>query len=517
MCPLHSRRDFLRWLGATVVVRGAWATPAGLPTDNPSRRYKLDWTDQIRWDRVVSVADVPGASADDRIARAQKIVAEQGGGVVYLPAGTYRLSDSIRLLDGVVLRGEPPKLEDARQDAYSLGTRLEFPLYEFRPEGNGTPIETAFKGIVLDNPSNGAHCGLVHLHIERGHVRWLEAEGHQSRPNRIVYGCIFRNAAVVDPAVPDLSIGQHPWQRFTARHAAAIEIEAAGNILVANNRLPKSGEANFVMKGYRLLQGKTPIELDEVIFDYDNRPGIYVNHFAIGGAGAEGPDGTPETHPHGFRRGIVIADNYIFQTGRMAIGFCGDGVVCRGNVIRFARDVVRPTVTGRSVTAGTSTNDNRAVEMRGWRWVVEDNDYEVYRNWAYGRKYLINDGEGLMHEDHCNSTVLDSVLRRNRGNAYISIYKTGGIDGLLVEDNEVPHIMVVADRNRSRHPIRRVRIVGNVTEGGIHVGGEPSEDVVVERNRCRAASPAKILNQARARLADNINYVEDPTPPKLRT
>lgn len=200
----------------------------------------------------------------------------------------------------------------------------------------------------------------------------------------------------------------------------------------------------------------------------------------------------------------------------------GDRFRRRWRGVRRKRDPFRkgrlapPPTTGRQTTTGACTNDNRAVEMRGWRWRLEDNDYEVHRNWAFDRKYLINDGEGLMHEAHCNSTVLDSALIGNRGNASISIYKTGGIDGLVVERNQVPNIMVVADRNKSRHPIRRVRIAENVTSGPIHVGGEPSQDVVVERNRCTAPGGTKLLNQANAVLQDNSGFIEDRTPPTLR-
>lgn len=509
------RRQLLQAAVCCIAVRSR-VRGSDMPSINPASRYQLDWVDRLPWNRTLNLADVPGDSDDERLARAQTMLASQGGGVVFLPAGTYRFRDTIRLLDGIILRGVPPEHDDARRDDYRLATRLEFPRYRFTTEDGGLPIETAFKAIELANPANGAGCGLVHIHIEHARIHWREADAHTSQPGRIVFGCILRNCATADPAVPDSTIGQHSWQRFTNRHAAAIEIEAAGNVLVANNRLPPS-DAHFTMNGFRLQHRKEGIvDVDGVVFDYDNRPGIYVNHFAIGGPGGGGPDGTPETHPHGFRRGIVIADNYIWLTGRMGIGFAGDGVLCKGNVIRMARDVWRPTVTGRQTTTGASTNDNRAVEMRGWKWRIEDNDYEVHRNWAYDRKYLINDGEGLMHEDHCNSTVLDSALIGNRGNAYISIYKTGGIDGLVVERNQVPNIMVVADRNQSRHPIRRVRISDNITIGPIHVGGDPAEDVVVERNRCTAMGGAKLLNQANALLRDNIGYVEDQTPPKLR-
>jgi hypothetical protein len=271
------------------------------------------------------------------------------------------------------------------------------------------------------------------------------------------------------------------------------------------------------------------VNVDGVIFDYDNRAGIYLNHYGIGGPGGQGPDGTPETYPHGFRKSLVIRDNYVFNTGRCAIGFCGDGVRCLHNVIRFARDVWRPTVTGRHISHGASTNDNRAVEMRGWRWVVHGNAYEVYRNLAYDRKYSINDGEGLMHEDHVNSTVKDSVLTNNRGNAYLSIYQTAGIDGLLVEGNDLridpgaggePAIHVTANRTSDPFPCRNVRILDNTVSGrGILISGSPAANNVVRGNRAVGDRPQKIKNEAGAVVEDNEGFEVDDTPwmsPEMR-
>jgi hypothetical protein len=181
-------------------------------------------------------------------------------------------------------------------------------------------------------------------------------------------------------------------------------------------------------------------------------------------------------------------------------------VLCQGNVIRFAPDVYRPTATGRDRTTGASTNDNRAVQMRGWRWIVRDNDYEVHRNIAADRKYRINDGEGLMHEDHVNSTVKDSVLEGNRGNTYISIYKTAGIDGLIVRNNTIADgIMVVADRNKSRHECKNVRVEKNTTAGGpITLGGEPSSGNVIRQNR--STKPAKLILRAVAEVGENEGF-----------
>nr|MCU0780631.1 hypothetical protein [Akkermansiaceae bacterium] len=298
------------------------------------------------------------------------------------------------------------------------------------------------------------------------------------------------------------------------------------NLLIAHNRLPRSGDDDFTMNGYVVQanergKGKAAVAIDGVRFDYDNRPGIYANHFAVGGPGGVGPNGTPETHPEGFRKGTVMHGNYVFSTGRCAIGFSGDGTVATGNVIRFAKDAWRPTATGRDRTSGSSTNDTRAMEIRGWRWDVSDNDYEVHRNWAYDRKYPINDGEGLMHEDHCNSSIRDSVMRGNRGNAYLSLYKTAGIDGLLIEGNDIrppggassiAPIFVSANRTREPFPIRNVTIRGNTTNGAILIEGKPGENNLVEGNQFVGQGEGVIQNRASATVRDNRGFKEANQP-----
>lgn len=521
-----TRREFLGQSTVAAALLAAWpavnAVGAETPVDDPLGGLKLGWTGSLKWSHVVDVARAPGNSIDEKLATAQAILAMNGGGVAFFPAGTYRFRESIKLLDGVVLRGATPKsVSSAHNEKYSLATRFEFPKYEPNFEKDGTSIVSAFKGIVLAEPATASNCGVVHVDIDRGHIHFEDdgSEDHRAGRNRVVFACILRNAAVADPAVPNSKIGQLGWQRFTHRHHAAIDVKASENILVANNRLPKSGDENFTMNGFVLLDAKKkPTTFDGIVFDYDNRPGLYVNHYGIGGAGGAGPDGTPETHPHGFRRGIVIRDNFIFNTGRMGIGFCGDGVICSNNVIRIPDGVFRPTATGQQLTTGASTNDNRAIEMRGWRWVVDGNDYEVHRNWAADRKYKINDGEGLMHEDHVNSTVRDSVLIDNRGNTYLSIYKTAGIESLRIEGNDIrlgdgkqtiaqgAAIFAVADRNSGRFPCRNVTIVNNtVSGGGIAIAGSPAEKNVIRGNKCLGAA-APIKNDAQASVAGNEGF-----------
>lgn len=525
-----SRRCFLATSGAAMA--GPWALRA-LCTEpqatDPLAAYKLAWTGKIRWGTIVEFVRVPGATNDEKLRNAITLAAMKGGGVVQFPAGTFRFSDSIILADGVVLRGaDPQAVTRAHHDKYAPPTVFEFPKYEPQLEGDGTDIRKAFKGVYLAEPAQASNVGVLNIAFNRGHIHFADggaAAKFAAGVNRFVVGCVFRNAAVADPNVPNLKVGQKAWQRFTARHHAAIDIKSAENLLVANNRLPPSGDDNFTMNGYVLTKGRETLTIDGVVFDYDNRPGLYVNHYSIGGAGGMGPDGTPESHPHGFRRGIVIADNFIFNTGRMGIGFCGDGVRCINNIIRMPDNIWRPTTTGIAVTTGSSTNDNRAIEMRGWRWVVDGNEYTVYRNWAFDKKYKINDGEGLMHEDHVNSTIRDSVLTNNRGNTYLSLYKCAGIDGLLIEGNEIrlddgrqtiaggAAIYVNADRNSGRFPAKRVRIVKNtVRGGGILLSGDPSEKNEIRGNKHIGTGSAKITLRAQAEVADNSGFEVEKGP-----
>lgn len=513
-----SRRDFF----STLVLTAAglyvphWSFGAS-PTDNPLEKLGLGWARLIPWRTAVDVTAFRGEGDywDEPLQQAQQSLMPKGGGIVFFPPGTYRFRKDIQLLNGVVLRGAEPRVLAAESVNFSPPSRLEFPQYIPAFSANGTPVSSAFKGIGLADPAEASNCGLAFLEINRGYISLHEGEGRRCGINRFVYGCVLRNAAGAATEIPNPQQGQPGWLRYTAKFRSAIRVHAAENALVANNRIPQSGDHNFTLHEYPLQDRKGQILRFDVEFDYDNRPGIYVNHHCIGGAGASGNDGTPETHPWGFRKGTVIRDNYVFCTGRCAIGFSGDGVVCSGNVIRFARGILRPTVTGVHASYGSSTNDNRALEMRGWRWVVENNDYEVYSNTCSDGKYRINDGEGLMHEDHCNSTILESRLVNNHGNSYLSLFHVGAVDGLHIEGNDIStpgkisDIYVTAPRHKvkAEFPIRRVTVVNNVTRSnGIRVMGRPAEKVVVKANRHAGNTPGVILNEANADIGDNSNY-----------
>lgn len=507
-----------RWILAPIaMVVCAFTLSAAPPTDNPAAAYKIAWVDALPWKNVASIADFPGDALPARIDVAQKALTAKGGGVLFFPAGTYAFTDHVRIGNGIIWRGETPKVASAKDDGYVPPTTFEFPQYKPKLEGEGTPIDTAFKGIYVEKPESDSNCGLVNIAINRGHVDFKEAEGYKGGRNRLIFGCVLKNAAVASSAVPDLKIGQHAWQRFTERHHPAVRIHAEENILAANNRLPKSGEDNFLQKGYIITgkkkEDKVAVEKG-VEFDYDNRAGFYINDYGIGTPGGGDPSGTPDSHPHGFRKGIVIRDNYIFATGRCPISFTGDGTICSFNTIRIPKGIWRPTATGTAMTFGSSTNDNRAVQMRGYRWTLEGNDYEVFSNMCYDNTYRINDGEGLMHEGHVNSGIRDSKLIDNKGNSYLSIFHCGDINGLQIKGNEIltnggiSAIYVVSHKSRDtlKHECKNVVIENNLTGGGgITLRGEPAEGNIIRNNKHTGAG-GTLSNKANAVLEKNEGY-----------
>ncbi len=537
--------------------RHEFADPAGnldAPTDNPVRTFYADepdkvpdWTDEFPWDNVVSVDEFGGTDAE-RFEKAQAEVVAAGGGVVYFPAGVYRFDDDLLVEDGVIIRGATPSdVTDAKQQDYRPKTQFEFPKYEPTFEGDGTPIDTAFKNIQLVDPEHASNVAVINVGINRGHIYFSDVHEpdedkiHAAGVNRLVFGCRLTNTAYIDPTIPYTDFDQHPWQRWTARHRAAIHIEAEENILVANNRIPESGDDNFLMKPFvvhRPLDGDTKpfipgnrpsekVVIEEgVEFDFDNRPGIYVNEYGdIGPHGDDVPNATPDKYPWAFRKGIVVRDNYIYATGRTCISFTGDGTICADNVMRMPRGLWRPTCKGFETSNASSTNDNRAIRARGYRWTISGNDYEVYSNITYCRQHEIGDGEGIMHENHTNAIVRDSRIIDNVGNQYICIWRVE-VDGLLIARNEI-HNVTGGGRGIwvlgvKRHiddpcPVSNCRIIDNTIkvredrspgtgrEELLIMGDNPSDNVV-RGNRYIGQGKGRLVNTAEATLEDNTGF-----------
>ena len=106
---------------------------------------------------------------------------KQGGGVVYFPAGVYAFNDMIRLESHVIIRGATPNgMRTARDGEYKPPARFKFPKYVPKCEGDGSPKESAFKGIELKEPNKTTHCGVINIDIA--------ARPHQVRLRRLQAG-----------------------------------------------------------------------------------------------------------------------------------------------------------------------------------------------------------------------------------------------------------------------------------------------------------------------------------------
>lgn len=525
-----------------------------LPQHNPVVKYDIAWTSDFNWERVVSIEDMPGETLEDQLENAQQQLSGQGGGVVFFPAGTYYFRDHILLKTGIVIRGSDPlnsekhnpvvphefpkAFTDAREPRYLLGTKFIFPEYQPSFTGNGTDVETAFKGIRLEDAYNADYTGVVNIDILNGHIALGNADALQTnyedgkmKGHVIVFGNILKNAAVVADHVPDAF--QHPWQRWTHREYGAITVFACRNILVANNRIPEYDRANFMMRNYTLyptekdFREETNITTYDVLFDYQNRTGIRVNflqmmhqldiwtkHDELQQAVENGTHEEFVT-PGTLAKGIVIRNNYVFTTGRGGIKTTGDCAYVGFNIVRSKPNVVLPTATGTYMDA--HVNDMRAIEVRGWRWTVEGNDFEIHSNYTpEGIKF--NDGEGIMHESWKNVGVRDSKIINNVGNRYICLWRIP-VRGLEISGNRMrikPNWHAAFVNSQARFsaenlvdlPVENLVIENNITEGGgIKTLGENGKGNVIRGNRHTFINEGKIEDFTGSKVEDNVNYM----------
>ena len=529
-------------LPAAPTKKGKVAKPEAAPTNNPVARYGIEWTSEAKWGQVVNITNYPGDSWGARFAAAQADVVKKGGGVVYFPKGKYEFKDTLRLESHVIIRGAQPVERGVRSEVilrardyeYRPSTLFVFPAYEPKLTGDGAPKDSAFKGIELKDPDRTTHCGVVNIGLDHGHIKFgcdvYELDARFAKGfkdygrNHIVYGCRLLHTAILDPRLP--KEWQEPWQRWTHRHNAAIDIRAHSNVLVANNAIPESGEGDFPMPGYKIRTGNNrepwrkgadPVKLgigarDDIVFRYDNRPGIYINYGNV--------TGTPETHPHCFAKGIDIRENYVYCYGCLAIGFSGDGTYCGSNTIRYNPNAYLPIFNGE--TDSHFTNNNRPIEARGWHWTVAYNDYETYSNKQYTGQFggHYGDCEGIMHEAHCNTSIKGSKLLYNVGNRYLCMWRVP-VDGLEIRGNIIkigpkatyglkPAICVQGQKHRSRdmHEIKDCHVIDNVIEGSIRFHGLDGGGNIIRGNRNIGPEPATIeLTVPNVRVEDNENLV----------
>ncbi len=77
------------------------------------------------------------------------------------------------------------------------------------------------------------------------------------------------------------------------------------------------------------------------------------------------------------------------------------------------------------------------------------------------------DGEGILIHKCCGGTKVNGVvIKHNRGNAYIGLYKVQDIHNVSIVDNQLTSdILVIADTNKKPYYMENVRVENNSVVG----------------------------------------------------
>jgi hypothetical protein len=465
----------------TITQSSKCGSRSNAPQDNPiAAKYKdnaLTWTKNLKWNCVYNIKDFRASTIDASFNAARDAASANGGGVVYFPGGTYNFADNIYLKDGVVIRGDTPAVNDAKSSSYNPATKLVFPQYKPSFSGSGTPNNTAFKKIFTTNPNQDSNIGVVNVDINRAAIEFSSAENSEKNTNQniIIFGVRSNNVATPEPRVPESF--QNAWQRFSHRFAANIQIQAFANVLISNNRLNDAVTDNFDQPNYivKQLRGNSTVtypEGEKAKFNYTDHYGISLNRFS---SPKELPN-DPNRFPNFFRKGLVIQDNWVYHTMRVAIHATGDNLIIRNNQIKDEKNKqVWIDPTGTKQPQNAATFENRAIDWSGWNVTIDGNDYEVYRHKIAGGNYESIDGEGILIQECCGGTSVNGVkISNNTGNSYIGIYKVPQVKNVLITGNKIltnitnpPAIYVNADTNGSKNRMDNVKIQNNTLSNGI--------------------------------------------------
>lgn len=487
------------------------------PTDNPvAAFYAADphgadytWVDELAWETVHNVLDY-GAVADgngvgdgvgvtDNLAAFSAAIAAAhaaGGGVVYVPAGTYYISDDLYMKAGVVLRGAAPAVTDAHADGFAPPSKLEFPRYFFDPlanGGQGNPNSSAFKFIKVEDNGYASNMGVVWLDINRAGIS-MASDGDGTH-NRLVFGTRTNNVGSPDPGIPDLTRAvngveldfQHAWQRFCYRFTKNINVYGQRNVLVGNNRCnDKHYAVDYQLPGWESLETDDFMQVGYIIQDAKRAFGSdttafvalqeqhlplfnYTNHYGIYVRGSSGSiwGAAPYETPALYRTGVTVRDNWVYTTMRVGYYMSGWGLKVLNNVKKDLTNKVwwiHPT--GVYSLAGATTLENRGIDISGSQILVDGNELQVERHRVNNGSYLSTDGEGVLVQECCGGTTLDDVtVSNNTINAYVGIYKMPYTRDISITGNTITDagfIMVNANKNGTMAPAFGIDVSDNV-------------------------------------------------------
>ena len=424
-----------RNIEATVLNSATCGSSSGGPNDNPIAALygngTYPWADTlVNWSCVYNVKDYGGSFQS-----AQKAAVDNGGGVVYFPAGTYSFTANIMLESNVVIRGEP---------TVAMAKKGTSP-------GSLSP-KTVFKctfgehiGVFNADPK-GENFGIINVELDGCAVMfwpglksssksfksyWYTAEDVVGMgQNKVVVGNKIHDVTYQHPN-PDESNSNITWPYS---FSTALASYSDNNTLVANNLISKS---TSTMKTTVVLDGQKM----EVPYLVDNRYGIDVNQILLGGVighyiGHQCPQDqgtlTPSCAPWYFRHGLVIRDNYIFMNGRVGVSWSGSGdgktvgsgTLVYNNHVEVAAGTTCWSHNGVKKTTGHDTNENRGYDQKGYENNVTMNTGHINRQKAADTPYMTVDGEGILMQAVNGNDGLRNLWYKND--------LSGGSTGYLV-------------------------------------------------------------------------------------
>ena len=486
-----------------LLLGSTFAALAQAPTDNPYQtKYNPDihWTNDILWSNTVdATAGANGLStvSSDSVANTTNLnnliatTSTTGGGVIFIPAGTYYFADSIELQSNVVLRG-PASIQDSATSAdFAPPARLVFPIMMDTAAaitGNGLDRTKYFKRIKA--ASRAENTGLVNLDIngavimvfpQEAYADSTNAAGTQTRiprdynQNVIMMGIRQNHAVLPDPYIPRQD--HENWQRMGWRFTPNIGLYVSENAVVANCRLNDYENNNvhpIVHMQYRQPGYKANNESDATkscssipadgsgsIFKYTDHYGVIINKTKItnvGGAYATPiyesynlwgaiKTAEPDEEPDYYAKGVEVLDNWVFATQRVKLHVGGLGMIVKNNELhdlpRSQKDrFVNPTGQDCKATPGQTTFEDRGIDWAGWDVELSNNFIETYPT-NVNAAGPSNAGEGILLQNDAGTTVNGFLVDNNvlsGENSYIGVYKTYDVNNVNITNNRFENL-----------------------------------------------------------------------------
>jgi hypothetical protein len=270
--------------------------------------------------------------------------------------------------------------------------------------------------------------------------------------------------------------GQNKWQVWPTRTRGKIDIESAGNTLVANclisdkyykndilggsettmnyvcNLKPAGGAASTrYLKSNGADYNNTTYTQTEDRASFADGYGIRLNHVQDYLTAH-----TPVVEPMKYRQNVGVINNWVYTTTRVAIQTAGAGLVVKNN----ARDdfhtdtkleVIPENGNGAEPT-GSTTLENRGLDISaGVDVLVEGNYFKATRG-LIRDGYLSTDGEGLLLQESSGGIHYDNwTIKNNVGHNYMGIYKVVYSGSTYFEGNTITgnSVYVNASRNNA--------------------------------------------------------------------